>query len=47
MFGNDTGDAELARHAARLRKRFERVKAQLRALAGAAAPHSDEHRASA
>ena len=36
MFGHDTSDIELARHAARLRKRFERVKAQLRALASAA-----------
>lgn len=44
MFGHDTDDAELARHAARLRKRFERVKAQLRALAGAA-PAPDEQRA--
>jgi RNA polymerase sigma-70 factor (ECF subfamily) len=35
MFGDDAGEPELARHAARLRKRFERVKAQLRELAGA------------
>jgi RNA polymerase sigma-70 factor, ECF subfamily len=40
MFGADAGVAELARHAARLRKRFERVKAQLRELAGAR-PGSD------
>jgi RNA polymerase sigma-70 factor, ECF subfamily len=33
MLGGDVDDAELARHAARLRKRFERVKAQLRELA--------------
>jgi RNA polymerase sigma-70 factor (ECF subfamily) len=45
MFGHDAGDAELARHAARLRKRFERVKAQLRALAGVATARTDEHRA--
>jgi RNA polymerase sigma-70 factor (ECF subfamily) len=43
MFGQDAGDADLARHAARLRKRFERVKAELRALAGAATPRTDEH----
>jgi RNA polymerase sigma-70 factor (ECF subfamily) len=34
MVGIDAGEPELARHAARLRKRFERVKAQLRQLAG-------------
>lgn len=33
MFGPDTTDAELVRHAATLRKRFERVKARLRELA--------------
>ncbi|HSS01503.1 MAG TPA: hypothetical protein VLM79_30800 [Kofleriaceae bacterium] len=33
MFGDGAGDPELARHAARLRKRFERVKTQLRELA--------------
>jgi RNA polymerase sigma-70 factor (ECF subfamily) len=38
MFGEGAGEAELARHAARLRKRFERVKTQLRALAGARRP---------
>jgi RNA polymerase sigma-70 factor, ECF subfamily len=39
MFGDQADDAELARQAARLRKRFERVKAQLRALsAGGDAP---------
>jgi RNA polymerase sigma-70 factor, ECF subfamily len=34
MVGDDASETELARHAARLRKRFERVKAQLRELAG-------------
>jgi RNA polymerase sigma-70 factor (ECF subfamily) len=34
MFGDGAGEPELARHAARLRKRFERVKTQLRELAG-------------
>jgi RNA polymerase sigma-70 factor (ECF subfamily) len=33
MFGDGAGDPALARHAARLRKRFERVKTQLRELA--------------
>lgn len=33
MYGIELGEPELARHAARLRKRFERVKAQLRQLA--------------
>ena len=45
MLGHATDEPELARQAARLRKRFERVKAQLRALAGAAATPGDEHRA--
>ncbi len=36
MLGAGASDAELARHAARLRKRFERVKAALRELASAA-----------
>lgn len=35
MFGDGAGEPELARHAARLRKRFERVKTQLRELAQA------------
>ena len=34
MLGPDAADVELARHAAALRKRFERVKLRLRALAG-------------
>lgn len=39
--GPDVGDTELTRHAAALRKRFERVKQRLRALAAAAmAPDS-------
>jgi RNA polymerase sigma-70 factor (ECF subfamily) len=33
MFGDGADEPELARHAARLRKRFERVKTQLRELA--------------
>jgi RNA polymerase sigma-70 factor (ECF subfamily) len=33
MFGDGASDPDLARHAARLRKRFERVKTQLRELA--------------
>ncbi len=37
MLGPDAGDAELARHASALRKRFERIKARLRQLAAAAA----------
>jgi RNA polymerase sigma-70 factor, ECF subfamily len=49
MYGDDTGDEELARHAARLRKRFERVKAQLRELAVVRAhrpyrPHGSDRR---
>jgi RNA polymerase sigma-70 factor, ECF subfamily len=35
MFGDGASEPELARHAARLRKRFERVKTQLRELARA------------
>ena len=38
MFGDGVAEPELARHAARLRKRFERVKAQLRELAGGRRP---------
>lgn len=33
MLGPDAGDAELARHAAMLRKRFERIKDRLRQMA--------------
>jgi DNA-directed RNA polymerase specialized sigma24 family protein len=40
LAGPDVGEAELARHAARLRKRFERVKAQLRTLASAGTAES-------
>jgi len=38
MLGAGAADAELARHAATLRKRFERVKGELRRLAGAGKP---------
>lgn len=41
LHGVEVSDSELTRHAAALRKRFERVKARLRALASAALPAAE------